>query len=250
MIRLDQVGFSYRDGQPVLSEVSVEIPAGLTLLLGPNGCGKSTLLKIAAGVEQPDQGRVEVDGRDLWTDEAEARRTLAYVPEQPDLTPYATVREILGLVCRLRGEPRQAAEQALALVGLDRLAHRSVRELSMGQRRRAVLAAARIGTPAHLLLDEPLEAMDRGAREDILAWIGNRLAAGAAVVVVSHDIEPFAPLADRAFTVRDGRCLSSGELPGDPGERMVVLERLARGTALTPSPSPGRTPGPPGEGGV
>jgi ABC-type multidrug transport system ATPase subunit len=233
MIRLERVGFSYRDGQPVLAEVSVEIPAGLTLLLGPNGCGKSTLLKIAAGVEQPDQGRVEVDGHDLWTAEAEARRTLAYVPEQPDLTPYATVREILGLVCRLRGEPRQAAEQALALVGLDLLAHRSVRELSMGQRRRAVLAAARIGTPAHLLLDEPLEAMDRGAREDILAWIGERLAAGAAVVVVSHDIEPFAPLADRAFTVRDGRCLSSGELPGNPGERMVVLERLARGPERT-----------------
>jgi len=229
MIRLERVGFSYRDGQPVLSEVSVEIPAGLTLLLGPNGCGKSTLLKIAAGVEQPDQGRVEVNGHDLWTDEAEARRTLAYVPEQPDLTPYATVREILGLVCRLRGETQQAAERALELVGLDLLAHRSVRELSMGQRRRAVLAAARIGAPAHLLLDEPLEAMDRGAREDILAWIEDRLAAGAAVIVVSHDIEPFAPLADRAFTVRDGRCISSGELPGDPRERMPVLERLARG---------------------
>lgn len=233
MIYLERVGFSYRDGQPVLSEVSVEIPAGLTLLLGPNGCGKSTLLKIAAGVEQPDQGRVEVNGHDLWTDEAEARRTLAYVPEQPDLTPYATVREILGLVCRLRGEPRQAAERALELVGLDLLAHRSVRELSMGQRRRAVLAAARIGAPAHLLLDEPLEAMDRGAREDILAWIEDRLAAGAAVTVVSHDIEPFAPLADRAFTVRDGRCISSGELPGDPRERMPVLERLARGPERT-----------------
>jgi ABC-type multidrug transport system ATPase subunit len=218
----------------VLSSVSVEISAGLTLLLGPNGCGKSTLLKIAAGVERPDAGNVEVDGRDLWIDEAAARRTLAYVPEQPDLTPYATVREILGLVCRLRGEPRQAAEQALALVGLDRLAHRSVRELSMGQRRRAVLAAARIGTPAHLLLDEPLEAMDRGAREDILAWIRERLAAGATVVVVSHDIEPFAALAERAFTVREGRCLGAGELPREPGGRMSVLERLARGS------SPGR----------
>jgi len=232
MIRLEGVGFSYRDGQPVLSGVSVEIPAGLTLLLGPNGCGKSTLLKIAAGVERPDAGKVEVDGRDLWRDEiteVEARRTLAYVPEQPDLTPYATVREILGLVCRLRNEPRQAAEQALALVGLDRLAHRSVRELSMGQRRRAVLAAARIGTPGHLLLDEPLEAMDRGAREDILAWIRDRLAAGATVVVVSHDIEPFAALAERAFTVKEGRCMGAGELPSDFAERMRVLERLARG---------------------
>jgi ABC-type multidrug transport system ATPase subunit len=229
MIRFDGVSFAYREGEPVLSGVTLEIPAGLTLLLGRNGCGKSTLLKMAAGVERPDGGKVEVDGRDLWVDEEEARRTLAYVPEQPDLTPYATVREILGLVCRLRGEPRQAAEKALVLVGLDSLAHRSVRELSMGQRRRAVLAAARIGTPGHLLLDEPLEAMDRGAREDVLAWIDSRLAAGAAVVVVSHDIAPFAARADRALTVKDGRCLGRGELPRDPAERMELLERLARG---------------------
>jgi energy-coupling factor transporter ATP-binding protein EcfA2 len=103
----------------------------------------------------------------------------------------------------------------------------------MGQRRRAVLAAARIGTPGHLLLDEPLEAMDRGAREDILAWIRDRLAAGATVVVVSHDIEPFAALAERAFTVREGRCLGAGELPRDYAERMSILERLARGSERT-----------------
>ena len=228
MIRLDKVSFSYRDAEPVLTDVTVEIPSGLTLLLGRNGCGKSTLLKMAAGVERPDRGRVEVDGQDLWVQEEEARRTLAYVPEQPDLTPYATVREILGLVCRLRGEPVRAAEDAISLVGLDGLAHRSVRELSMGQRRRAVLAAARIGTPGHLLLDEPLEAMDRGAREDILAWLERRLAAGATVIVVSHDIEPFAARADRALTVRDGRCLGAGELPRDSRERMALLERLAR----------------------
>ncbi len=229
MIRFEGAAFSYRETEPVLSGVDLEIPAGLTLLLGRNGCGKSTLLKMAAGVERPDRGRVTVDGLDLWVDEEAARRSLAYVPEQPDLTPYATVREILGLVCRLRGEPGQAADTALTLVGLDNLAHRSVRELSMGQRRRAVLAAARIGAPGHLLLDEPLEAMDRGAREDILAWIDSRLDDGATVVVVSHDIAPFAARADRAITVKEGRCVSPGELPRDPGERMNLLERLARG---------------------
>jgi ABC-type multidrug transport system ATPase subunit len=229
MIRFEKVSFAYRETEPVLSGVDLEIPAGLTLLLGRNGCGKSTLLKMAAGVERPDRGRVRIDGRDLWVDEEEARRTLAYVPEQPDLTPYATVREILGLVCRLRGEPGQAADTALTLVGLDNLAHRSVRELSMGQRRRAVLAATRIGSPGHLLLDEPLEAMDRGAREDILAWIDSRLGDGATVVVVSHDIAPFAARADRAITVKDGLCVSLGELPGDAEQRMNLLERLARG---------------------
>lgn len=229
MIRLHGASFAYRPGEPVLSAVDLEIASGLTLLLGRNGCGKSTLLKLAAGIERPDAGRIEIDGHDLWTDEVASRRTLAYVPEQPDLTPYATVREILGLVCGLRGEPRERGREALERVGLASLAHRSVRELSMGQRRRAVLAAALVGTPRHVLLDEPLEAMDRGAREDILVWIDGLLALGAVVVVVSHDIEPFVPRAARALTVRGGRCVDAGVLPEDPGARLALLDHLARG---------------------
>jgi ABC-type multidrug transport system ATPase subunit len=230
MIQLSGIGFSYGPGEAVLRDLAVTIGPGLTLLLGQNGCGKSTLLKIAAGVEIPDHGRVEIDGHDLWSEEVAARRSLAYVPEQPDLTPYATVQEILGLVCRLRGEPRQAGKEALARVGLAALAHRSVRELSMGQRRRAVLAAAFIGRPRHVLLDEPLEAMDRGARDDILAWIDRLAAEGATVVTVSHDLDPFAARATRALTVREGKCLSF-DLPEDAAERRGLLERLARGEA-------------------
>lgn len=231
MIRLSGVSFSYGPGEAVLAGLDLTLEPGLTLLLGRNGCGKSTLLKIAAGVEMPDPGRVEIDGHDLWTEEVAARRSLAYVPEQPDLTPYATVREILGLVCRLRGEPRAAVDEALQKVGLADLAHRSVRQLSMGQRRRAVLAAAFIGRPGHVLLDEPLEAMDRGARDDILAWIDRLVASGATVVAVSHDLEPFAVRASRALTVRDGQCRSVDLLPGDPAERRTLLEGLARSDA-------------------
>jgi ABC-type multidrug transport system ATPase subunit len=234
VIRLRQVSFAYRETEPVLAGVDLEIGPGLTLLLGPNGCGKSTLLKLMAGIEQPDSGRIEIGGHDLWTDEVAARRGLAYVPEQPDLTPYATVREVLDLVCRLRGEPRERGREALERAGLGNLTHRSVRELSMGQRRRAVLAAAFVGTPRQVLLDEPLEAMDRGAREDLLAWTGRLVELGAAVVVVSHEIEPFVAGAARALAVRGGRCLDAGALPGEPGERLALLDRLARGEVLSP----------------
>jgi ABC-type multidrug transport system ATPase subunit len=235
VIRLRGVSFRYRDAEPVLAGVDLEIGPGLTLLLGPNGCGKSTLLKLMAGIEQPDSGRIEIDGHDLWSDsrsEVAARRGLAYVPEQPDLTPYATLREVLDLVCRLRDEPRERGREALAKVGLGDLSHRSVRELSMGQRRRAVLAAALVGTPRQALLDEPLEAMDRGARDDILAWIDRLITAGATVIAVSHDLEPFVTRAARILTVRDGKCVLFDPLPGDPAERRALLERLARGEDL------------------
>jgi ABC-type multidrug transport system ATPase subunit len=231
MIACRQASFCYRRGEPVLAGVDLTVQPGLTLLLGPNGCGKSTLLKLLAGIEIPDAGTIEIDGEDLWVEEVAARRTLAYVPEQPDLTPYATIREILDLVCRLRGEALARGREALERLGLRHLAERSVRELSMGQRRRAVLAAALVGTPRHVLLDEPLEALDRGGRDDILAWIDGLVAAAAVVLVVSHDLEPFVARASRALTLRDGRPWSLDRLPQSVPARSLLLDRLARGLA-------------------
>jgi ABC-2 type transport system ATP-binding protein len=234
VIRFRGVSFSYRPRQPVLAGVDLLLPGGLTLLVGRNGCGKSTLLKLAAGIEPPDAGRIEIDGFDLWAAEVPARAGLAFVPEQPDLTPYATLGEILALVASLRGEPPDSAASALALAGLEGLAGRSVRELSLGQRRKAALAAALIGSPRHLLLDEPLEAMDRAARAGVLAWIASRHAAGALLVIASHDFEPFAPAAARALTVCEGRCLLVDPLPADADGRSRLIERMARGEPFAP----------------
>lgn len=196
-------------------------------MVGPNGCGKSTLLKIAAGVEKPARGRVTVGGDDLWRDEVASRSHLAYLPEHPDLTPYATVFEILQLVCGLRGRPIDEARHALAWVGLDSLGERTVRELSKGQCRRATLAAARIGTPDCLLFDEPIEGMDRAFRDVLVKWIGTRVVEGATAVIVSHEFDLFAPLARSAVTVRDGSCHTVEPLP--PGtERLEILEHMAR----------------------
>lgn len=228
MIQFTAVSFSYGESS-VLHDVDLHIPAGLTLLLGPNGCGKSTLLKIAAGVEKPDRGRVTVAGYDLWTQETESRRRLAYLPEQADLTPYATIREILTLVCRLRGVPAEAGLEALEMFGLGDHLQRTVRELSMGQRRRAVYAACFVGEPTVLLLDEPLEGMDLAIQERILQWIDERIAAGAALVVSSHFLPPLAGAAARAVTIRGGRVEQMQELPPQADRKLAVLEALAKG---------------------
>jgi len=142
VIRVRGVRFGYRPGEWILDGVDADLVPGLSLLLGPNGCGKSTLMRLLAGVERPESGRIEVEGRDLWLEEAEARRSLAYVPEQPDLTPYATVSEVLALVCRLRGEPPARAAEALEIAGLSGMGGRSIRQLSMGQRRPFIRGSA------------------------------------------------------------------------------------------------------------
>jgi ABC-type multidrug transport system ATPase subunit len=190
------------------------------------------MLKLAAGVERPDSGSVEIDGTDLWKDEVVARRSLVYISEQPDLTPYATIRDVLNLVCRLRSERLQAGREALEKAGLGRVAGRSIRELSMGQRRRAVLAAAWIGLPSNILLDEPLEAMDRTMREHILSWIDQLWSAGACIVIATHDIEPFVARAVAAVTIAGGeaRRLDLPEI--STGDRLAFLECLSRGSEV------------------
>jgi ABC-type multidrug transport system ATPase subunit len=228
-MEFENVTFGYEPGRAVVLEASFTLTPGLTLLLGPNGCGKSTLLKLAAGVERPDQGRVLVGGADLWKEEAKARRGLAYLPEFPDITPYAALRDVLRLVCRLRGERDEAGDRALEIFGLTGEAERSVRELSSGQRKRALFAAAFVGQPAHVLLDEPLDALDRRISDDILAWIRQRTADGATLAVVSHAVEPFANLATGALTISAGRVELHEALPPAPEERFHLLDSLARG---------------------
>jgi ABC-2 type transport system ATP-binding protein len=235
MIELSSVCFGYETGVLVLDRLDLRLGPGLTLLLGPNGCGKSTLLKLIAGVERPDEGRVVIDGLDLWRDEVAARRPLAYVPEHPDLSPYASLVEVLRLVCRLRGEPVERAAAALAEAGLAERAQASVRELSAGQRRRAFLAAAWVGTPRVVLLDEPLESLDRALQGRVLGWMEGLLKQGATVIVVSHQLEPFAALATAAVTVRNGQAVGPIEVPAADPARLAVLERLARGEPLDPT---------------
>lgn len=228
MIRVRKASLGYGGPRPILQDLDLDLGSGLTLVLGPNGAGKSSLLKLLAGVERPDSGAVELDGLNLWTDEIAARIGLAYISDQPELTPYATIRDVIDLVCRLRAEPTTAGAAALERAGLLALSGRSIRELSMGQRRRAVLAAAWVGSPRIVIMDEPLEAMDRAIRDEIVEWTTARIAAGAAVVIATHQVEPFARQVKQIVRLRDGRCEVLDSLPVDYGERLALLESSSR----------------------
>jgi len=204
MITFDDVRFSYVADGIAITIPRLTIDPGLTLVVGPNGAGKSTMLRLIAGVERPTTGTVRIEGHDLWTEEVAARRGLAYVPEHPELTPYATIGDTALLVAGLRGVDPLEAVDALHRAGVLPLAHRTVRELSMGQRRRALLATALIGDARVLILDEPLETMDQEMRAFIHELVRERRAAGAAVLVATHEIEPFVSDVDAVIAVRDG----------------------------------------------
>lgn len=233
MIEFRDVSFAYLKGVPAVELPALSIGAGLTLIVGPNGAGKSTLLRLAAGVERPHCGTVTIDGLDLWIDEVAARRHLAYVPEQPELTPYATIAEILQLVGGLRGTPVDVEADALVHVGLAGLSHRTIRELSMGQRRRALLATALIGTPNVLLLDEPLETMDLQMRRFVQTLAREHRTGGGTVAIATHEIEPFAADTDVVIAMHGARATATPLDPATTGvDRLRVIEALARGESV------------------
>ena len=201
---MKSVAFAYDDRARIFSDLNLEITSGVTLLSGENGAGKSTLLKLAAGVEKPDAGRVLVNGADLWRREVAARSDLAFVPQEPDVTPFATVREVLRLVCRLRSQPMEQVDEVLAETDLEAEAELSVRELSRGQRRRVLLAAAWVGTPRTVILDEPLDAMDEHWRGRIHGWLEALREAGGLALVATHEAGSLRELADRFLVLRGG----------------------------------------------
>ena len=206
---MESVTFAYDDRARIFSDLNLAVASGVTLLSGENGAGKSTLLKLAAGVEKPDAGRVFVNGSDLWRREVAARSDLAFVPQEPDVTPFATVREILHLVCRLRSQPMEQVDEVLAETGLEAEAELSVRELSRGQRRRVLLAAAWIGTPGTVILDEPLDAMDEHWRGRIHGWLEALREAGGLALVATHEAGSLRELTDRFLVLRNGEAWES-----------------------------------------
>jgi sulfate transport system ATP-binding protein len=206
-----------------LSDVSLEVrPGSLTALLGPSGSGKSTLLRILAGLERPDEGRVEIRGADV-TDIAPQRRGIGFVFQHYAAFRHMTVRENVAFGLRIRRRPRAAVRarvnELLALVGLTGWADRYPSQLSGGQRQRMALARALAIEPEVLLLDEPFGALDAKVRADLREWL-RRLhdEVHVTTVLVTHDQEEAMAIADGLVVLDHGRVQQTGA-PRDVYER-------------------------------
>lgn len=192
-----------------LSEVSAQIDGGIVGLLGPNGAGKSTALKLVTGYLGPSSGRIRVLGHDPR--QTSTRIAIGYLPEGAPLPPEATIREVLDFAAQARLGPRSDRCAAIAQLSerldLGPLRDRSTDTLSKGQRRRVALAAALLGDPPVLILDEPTDGLDPNQRDEVHALI-RHLAPTRTVLVSTHILDEAERLCDRALILAQGRLLA------------------------------------------
>jgi ABC-2 type transport system ATP-binding protein len=215
-IAVEHFGRSYNGDAgniTAVADLSFEVRSGeIVGLIGPNGAGKTTTLRALAGILRPSSGRVFVDGHDLVADPLEAKRRLAFMPDEPHLFEYLTVTEHLRLVGRLYGVAdleRRAATliDELELQGKERSLPG---ELSRGMRQKVVIACGLVRDATTLLFDEPLTGLDplgiRRMRETIVA----RGRAGAAILLSSHLLHLVEEICTRIIIMDRGRKIADG----------------------------------------
>lgn len=198
-----------------LLPVDLTVAAGeFVTLLGPSGSGKTTLLNICAGFLPPTGGRLLIDDRDV-TDLPARHRNIGMVFQSYALFPHMTVagNVAYGLEVRriAKAEIARKVEAALAMVQLDGLGDRPVRQLSGGQQQRVALARAMVIEPSVLLMDEPLGALDRQLRKHVQLEIRRlHLARPRTTLYVTHDQEEALVMSDRVAVMRDGQIAQIG----------------------------------------
>jgi ABC-2 type transport system ATP-binding protein len=196
-----------------VDDLSFAVASGeIVGLIGPNGAGKTTTLRALAGILRPTSGHVLIDGHDLIDDPIEAKRRLAFMPDEPHLFEYLTVEEHLRLTARLYSltdfEPRASALlEELELKGKEQSLPG---ELSRGMRQKVVIACGLIRRATTLLFDEPLTGLDpigiRRMRNTIVA----RARDGAAILLSSHLLHLVEEVCSRVIIMDHGRKIADG----------------------------------------
>lgn len=214
MLELRHIHKTY-EGKPLLTNISFEVDTGETIcLLGASGSGKSTLLRMIAGLEDPNSGSILFNGIDLATTPPHLR-DFGLVFQDYALFPHLDVNDnvAFGLKMRRLGQDKitERVVNSLELVNLKDFGQRKVTDLSGGEQQRVALARALAIRPRLLMFDEPLGALDRSLREDLLNELRMILhQTGIPAIYVTHDQEEAFTIADRVLILHDGQIVREG----------------------------------------
>lgn len=217
-----------------LLDVKLSLPGqGVTVLLGPSGCGKTTLLRCLAGLERA-QGRVRVAASTWQDDERKLlvpthRRALGMVFQEASLFAHLSVESNLlyGFRRIPAAQRRIQPDQAIGLLGIGHLMGRQPSGLSGGERQRVAIARALLTSPALLLMDEPLSALDAARKAEVLPYLAALSDSGVPIVYVTHSLDEAARLADHLVLMREGGVEMAGpaaEVMAQPDSRLARLD--------------------------
>lgn len=204
----------------------------ITAVLGPNGAGKTTTVACLEGLLEADGGAVRVLGVDPWRAGPEHRARVGVMLQDGGLPNTSTPARLLPHLARFYARP-WPVDDLMSRLGIGAFARTSVRRLSGGQRQRVALAAALVGRPEVVFLDEPSAGLDPHARLDVWDLVREVAVAGACVVLTTHSFEEAERLADDVVVVAEGRTMVTGtvaDVAGDGGleETYFVLTRPGR----------------------
>lgn len=234
-IRVTGVSKSYRKKR-VLDDITFDVPAGtITGLLGPNGSGKSTVMRAMLGLTLTDSGSTTFDGipyRDL----PQPGRCVGALLDPTAHHPGRSVEDTLSSAAVLAGVPIERARGLIAILGLASASHRRFGALSLGMKQRLALALALMGSPRHLILDEPMNGLDIETAD----WLRTTLiqhahATGGSVLVSTHLLEELQTFADRIVVLSEGTIRYVGEvdqLSPETGTKVVAADPEAMMRAL------------------
>lgn len=212
----------------------------LYALLGPNGAGKTTSLRIVAGLLAPDAGQITVCGVDRLRDPVEAKRLVAWLPDEPmvydKLTPVEYLDFVAGLWQVAPALALRRRDELIATLDLARVADQRCEGFSKGMRQKVALAGALIHDPQLLILDEPLTGLDAAMARHVKELLQERVARGVTVILTTHILEVAERLSDRIGIIRQGRLVREGTMAelrgagGSPGSTLedVFLDVVAR----------------------
>lgn len=212
-----------------VDDISFEVEEGIVYgLLGPNGAGKSTTMNILTGYLSATSGTVSIDGHDILEEASAAKACVGYLPEQPPLYVDMTPREYLMFVAELkkvkRADRAAQVEQAIDRTGLAEMEHRLIKNLSKGYRQRVGLAAALLGSPKVIILDEPTVGLDPAQVIEIRSLI-KELGKDHTVILSSHILSEVSTLCDKVLIIAKGKLVAQGT----PEE---LAQRLTAGSSL------------------
>jgi len=225
LLEADRLTVTYPGAITALDGLDLEVPdSGITCLLGANGAGKTTLVESAAGLIQATSGSLRVLGTDPGS--PRNRRQIGVMLQDGGMPGSARPREFLDYVSRLYPRPREV-RSLLDAVEIDPDTRAPIRRLSGGQQRRISWAAAMVGNPRSLLLDEPTASIDPVGRERLYDVLRAERDRGVSMIVATHLIEDVESLADFIVVVRDGRVALTGT-PDDLRPRNTLIVRSSR----------------------